>query len=317
MIAHGGDVNDNEYNYTTPIIGACERKDGNIEMIELLLSHGAQVNCDDCKCYQSLQVAIEGHRYDVMDYLLANGADIDGYADYDEYGEASFLAVACGFSKEYNSYEQTDKEMVKFLLQHGADMYLPSLWGELPFAVAYNADRPDMSILHMFFDHGFDINAMNEEHMGSNSIIVLADACVKADLDAIRLFILHGADVNCIRQDREVNHSGDSDDLHVSTALISACVHGSEDALQLLLAYGADVNLLDERGNTPLMYLCKNYDITQDMLPCLSILLERGLDLSTVNMAGMTVFDFLEEGCELAMMLKDHLENADRKPLLK
>ena len=144
----------------------------------------------------------------------------------------------------------------------------------------------------------------------------LMHACARNDIEMVKRLLSHGADVNVASQ----SAPGEPYDYN------SAVLESIKDAeiLQILLNHGADVNLTDALGNTPLLTLVKpqedpysdrdDYDTEDpDLLNCVRMLLERGLDIMHKDNDGKTAFDYIEEGSEMEALL---LEYRDRKSVL-
>jgi uncharacterized protein len=92
--------------YTSPLMGAAKK--GQIEMLQLLLRKGANVNISLDEGETALDVAIEENHTDVVKILLESGANPNHYSPG---GTPLFYAARKGYAK-----------IVSLLIEHGADI---------------------------------------------------------------------------------------------------------------------------------------------------------------------------------------------------
>ncbi|KAF8523103.1 hypothetical protein BU17DRAFT_86216 [Hysterangium stoloniferum] len=201
---------------------------------------------------------------------------VNSQADVNALGGEFVTALAAAASEgHYN--------IVKFLLEHGAD---PNLQGS--FGHAYTSRGGDCctalqvgilnghdEIATLLIEKGADINSRGSEHYGTalriacrennekmaklliekGAIInaytprgsALAAACRVGNLELAKLLLQHGAKANVKSRDR-----------YQSSAILCAACSGNEELVQLLLAHGAEINgLYDCVGSKRFAYYCR------------------------------------------------------------
>jgi ankyrin repeat protein len=184
---------------------------GNLAMLDLLLSHGTNLNLTG-----ALEAAVQNGRPEVVTRLIQSKANPNS-----KYENGEPLA-----SGALNS-----PAVLKALLDGGADPNQRSLNGQ-PL-VARVVSGP-LEVLELLLSHGADASAQDAEHGYS----ALHYAVANAHPNAARTLIKHGANVNAQTKTGE-------------TPLHFAVRSRREDIATLLLDNGADPNLRDYKGQTP------------------------------------------------------------------
>jgi ankyrin repeat protein len=100
--AHVNAINSNKY-YTNPLIELS--RNGDIEIAKLLLKYGAEINYSDINNDHALNWATLFAKYDLVKYLLDNGAD-HKIAGNDSQDNALDIAKRMGFPKIYNELKK-------------------------------------------------------------------------------------------------------------------------------------------------------------------------------------------------------------------
>jgi ankyrin repeat protein len=126
----------------TALHKACQN--GNPEMTEVLLQHGAEVNVLIPGKGASMHIACERRDEGLLKLLLTYGADVDVISP--DLGSA--LHVAC---------KTHDSGLVKILLQHGANINIFSSNHGTPLHAACT-DHGDDAIIQLLLKHGADVN---------------------------------------------------------------------------------------------------------------------------------------------------------------
>lgn len=213
-----------------------------VEIVQLLLDSGAEVNTDHGYFGDPLQAAAFGGGLKTIELLIENGAILN--SDHGEYGNALIAAAHGGHL-----------EVAKKLIKHGADPELSSRnHGK---AIAGAAATGQVELVKLLLTKGNDINDPNEP-TGS----ALYCASKQGDLKLVQLLIKAGADINL-----------GSGKMH--TAIQAACNEGHIEVVKVLLANGADVNSFGGRLDSALQACIDHGDLN-----ILQLLLSHGADLN-------------------------------------
>ncbi|XP_069102299.1 uncharacterized protein [Argopecten irradians] len=152
LLSHGADPNS---------ALASAARGGHIDIVQMLLSHGADPKKDDAL----YKAAFYGHR-EIVELLLSHGADPNS-------GDALYEAALNGH-----------REIVELLLSHGAD---PNSGDPLAAAVR----SKDIDILRLLLDKGADIESSHALERAVNENLD----------DIVSFFLLRGADPNKIHSE--------------------------------------------------------------------------------------------------------------------
>ncbi|KAI9786673.1 MAG: hypothetical protein M1839_006224 [Geoglossum umbratile] len=219
------------------------RSQRNLEMIQLLLEHGADINKIFGWHGSALQSAINNGDYDIARFLLDAGADVNIQAGF--YGsplqDAILREGISGFPVE--------------LIERGADVNL--VGGEWCTPLMAAAKKGDEEILHALLDRGADVNGK-----GGNAL----QAAIWGKYYSIANELLdRGADVNAPGMD--------------ASSLITASGYGKAGQLDLvkrLLSLGANIETKDDRSGSALQ---KAAYAGND--PVVRFLIEQGADVNS------------------------------------
>jgi ankyrin repeat protein len=104
--------------------GICGR--GGKAMVELLLNHGANPNCEGLIFGSALEVAVTNGKAEIVRFLLSRGADLSFYGTPTGEGRSFF------YDKNYSTYLQIAAirghlKIVKILVEQGMDVNAPGL----------------------------------------------------------------------------------------------------------------------------------------------------------------------------------------------
>ncbi|KAJ7718964.1 ankyrin repeat-containing domain protein [Mycena maculata] len=184
---------------------------GHLQMVQLLLDHGADVNILGQYGMSALMAAsYQGHEV-VVQLLLDNGANMN---------EAS------GETPLRSASQNGHETLVQLLLDHGADMNKQrEVFGSYNTAFHVAAAQGHKAVVRTFLTHGANVNNPVGRH-GT----VLQVASLNGHKSVVQLLLKHGADVNMRGGDHE-------------TALQAACCNREETVAKLLIQHGADVNV--------------------------------------------------------------------------
>jgi ankyrin repeat protein len=158
--------------------------------------------------------------------MVEHGARVN-----DQYGAALMLALSHAHS-----------DVVKYLLEHGADLKLMLAMLNGPTVPAFSKHylftsfcllKPDA--VSVAFTKGLTDN--DRDYIWSQSVAGLRN--IQCNAGTMKLFVERGVDPN--------KDLGDG-----ATALMNVVLAGRLDIVQILIEKGADVNACDKRGVTPL-----------------------------------------------------------------
>ena len=219
------DVNYNlgdKYSKSTPLIQAIKYKQTDI--INYLLENNADLNLkEELTGFTPLMASF--HNIAIAELLIEKGADIEA-------------RNVDGINALVYAVSLNDEEMVKFLLEKGADantvceienehIYMPPT--PLMNAV-YNGNT---NIINMLLENGADINYTTDE------MTPLIYAAYKGNTNIINTLLENGVDINY------TNYYG-------MTALMYAASYNQFEAVKILLENNADTSITDEDGRTAL-----------------------------------------------------------------
>ena len=209
IVAHGEDVNANCGRHGTPLHAALF--EGHLEVVRLLLNHGADVN-QSVNLHHPLALVVAYDRENVraMRLLLKHGATTEA-----RYNMHMLISHCASFRGHVAALE--------LLLQYNANVNARSWnkWTPLFWASAGG----HVNVVQLLLEHGADINAQSK-----NDGTSLSQASLYGHLDVVRVLLEHGADVH-IRQDDNL------------TPVQVAASNGHTEIAKLLLEYGAEENM--------------------------------------------------------------------------
>ena len=279
LLARGGDINTKGY----PVLNSAiyeQRKD----LCEFLIQRGADVNAKDKWGQTSLYLAIRNDDSDIMNILIANGAEVDIKHTRGGMEEAALMYAA-----------MTGRtEVVKLLLEAGADINVKNDRDQTALHVPLdirNSDyqksrggryRLSKDTIKMLLDKGADVNLKDKD--GRTPLHLAAES---ADGDIVKLLLDKGARVS------------EKDDESGFTALHHAARFGNKDAAELLIARGADINAKDKQGHTPLQ-VAVNHDHK-----VAELLMNRGAESNIRTESGRTLLQLAQERKEIESTVPD------------
>ncbi|KAJ6263870.1 Ankyrin-1 [Drechslerella dactyloides] len=195
--------------------------DGTIDIIRMLLDHGANANSPDGWALQT--AAAQGH-LEVVELLLERGAHVNACISEDKFLQGTALQGAC---------EAGQLNIVTLLLKHGADPNLGA--GPLTCPIIAACRKGEGEILDLLVDAGATLNRFGGPDMSSP----LINASSTLFVESVQKLLDAGADINLPDAD------GD-------TALIVAA--GVDDArlTAFLLEKGADITHANKVGHNAL-----------------------------------------------------------------
>jgi ankyrin repeat protein len=216
IATHPQDVNDRGGHHTTPLHAAIAK--GNLDVMMLLLEHGADVAAVKWAEHTPLYEASKRRRLDMMSLLLDHHADVNSLSK----GGRSALCDA--------SFEG-DLEVARVLLQRGADADIGDNGDWTPLIAASRNGHPD--VIRLLLQNGASVDSRNNP---GRTALELASG--DGNLDVVCLLLQNGANV-------------DSRSDGGWTPLAFASANGHLDIVRLLLQSGAAVDFSPNDGWPP------------------------------------------------------------------
>jgi ankyrin repeat protein len=252
----------------TPLLYAA--RDGRTAEAEQLIAAGADIEQAEANGIRPLLMALLTYRLDIVHLLLEHGADVN--AD-DFWGRTPLFAAVEYRNRDLRNRDLIDEpvdraallDIIEVLIERGAnvnartrewpharssftsDLSWVDMTGQTPFLRAALAG--DTTTMRLLLSHGADPNIATFE--GTTALMAAAGVnwtvaqtyteSPQALLDAIQICLDHGADVNA------VNSMG-------VTAMIGAANRGSNDIIRFLHSKGARLDAVDKEGRSPLRW---------------------------------------------------------------
>ncbi len=130
LIENGANIDDTNYNEkTTAFYEAC--KSDFLGIANILADAGADINKKNAKLVSPLMIAVYTNRERIVKFLLNKGVSID---DVDLHGQSA-LFIGC---------KTASFEIIKMLVEAGANIYLKSNTGETPLDIARYFGKHDV-----------------------------------------------------------------------------------------------------------------------------------------------------------------------------
>ena len=242
-------------------------RDGRAAEAQQLLAAGADVELAEANGIRPLLMALLNNQLDVVDLLLKHGADVN--AD-DFWGRSPLFAAVEYRNRDLRHRDLVDEpvdraallDVITLLIERGADVNARTrewpfsrtsftsdlswvdMTGQTPFVRAALAG--DTTTMKLLLAHGADPDIATFE--GTTALMAASGVnwtvaqtyteSPQALLDAIQICLDLGADVNA------VNSMG-------VTAMIGAANRGSNDIIRFLYGKGARIDVVDKQGRSP------------------------------------------------------------------
>lgn len=259
LISKGVDINAmDDTNITSLFIAAALGYDA---IVQVLISNGAKINLQSTEGTTPLQIAASFGYTNVVKILLDNKANVTIRDNKNRI--AVELAIARGHLKvvqtmiEHEQFhihakssddftllhiaaQNGDLEIIKILVNNGADVHARNRQGSKPIHIAAREDH--IVVVEYFLGSGFHIQ---DEGAALNSLLHYAVSTGK--IKSAKYLIEQNADVNKLN-------------VNMSRPIHIAAEHGSKDCVMLLLQNGATYNCIDKFKKKP-WELSSNEDI--------------------------------------------------------
>jgi ankyrin repeat protein len=259
---------------------------GKIEMVALLIHHGAKVNLKNRNGDTPLHYASSYNQTETIKYLINNGADIN-------------LMNKDAMNPLFIAIDKENLHIVELLIAKGADINIVNKNGDTPLLYAYekfNKGKKDgifweegkKDIVECLISNGAEVNV--QDKLGRTPLSYECASALKCNKSLVEQFIKKGADVNGDTKNR-------------ANPLLNACKSNhSVEIVKLLVEKGANVNVSDPHSGdfTPLYYA-----VYYRKVELVRLLISKGADVNAKFAGNRTaIFESLEvENCEIFKIL--------------
>lgn len=220
-------------------------KDGNVRIVQTLLSDNSTVNARDENGWTALNwAATKGHTQ-VVKLLIEKGADVDAKDSGN------------GQTPLWKASHEGHTAIVKLLLENGADVNKRNASGETALWTASWKGHTD--VVRLLLERGANANLTQTE----TGITPLWIASQEGYLDIVKLLLENGAGVDVKKKDTG------------TTALWLASQNGHAEVAKFLLENGAEVNVKRSDIGVTALYIASEKGQTE----VVKLLLDNGADV--------------------------------------
>ena len=199
-------------------------RNGDVIALKYFLQAGMKPSVTDNKSETALIAAAKGGRTEVVELLLAHGADVK--TTDKQFGATPLIWASIS----------GNADTVKLLLDKGADLEVREEKNGMN-AILVASVRGQTEIVKLLAEKGADVNSRDRD--GRTPLIW---AAYGGQIETVKLLLDKGADIN-VRESSEG-----------TTPLMSAASRGQSEVVKLLLDKGADLDVQDKSGKTALSY---------------------------------------------------------------
>ena len=239
--------------------------DNNINLINFLLEHGADVNSTTKNGYTALLVASTPYsgNFDVVDTLIKHGADVNAKSFVEQWSPL-LLASANAFP---------DESVIRRLVEAGARINDSNIYGVTPLMCI--AQFGSDTLVEYLLKKGANANLKTTD--GSFIINMAASSTKERFLEQLKADISTTAKARRLEATYGEGMDSIADDFSEKNRLVRPKVIG------LLLDYGADIESRDPDGLTPLIHaiVAGNTEIVETLI-------QRGANINIWNANGET-----------------------------
>ena len=271
LLTFGADVHQADVWEWSPLLYAAEK--GHLDVCRLLIQHGAHVDDVNGQGFTSLWLAIHNNHIDVVNLLLQHGASLD-LANHD--GNTALSLAA----------KQGHIDIVRF--EYGAGENQGNIFGRPALLEA--ACNGFTEIVLLLLEKGANVN-----HADNTGIPALHLAAANGHTEVVNLLLTFGADIHL-------------EDVWGLTSLFPAIIRNHLDVVKLLLQHGASLDHANHGGRTALS-LAAN----EGHIDIVRLLFEYGANVNQVGGNGITaLLDAAQEGfTDIVLLLLENGANVN------
>ncbi|HSE22744.1 MAG TPA: ankyrin repeat domain-containing protein [Pyrinomonadaceae bacterium] len=297
LLDHGANAQSIDAHRKTALMIAAVTWKGSLEIPQLLIDKGAQVDAQDDKGVSALMLAADKDKLDLVQLLLTKNArlelrDLEGataldYAVEEGHDKVAKLLLSKG-APSRASY-QNEKSLlddvrnfallraaytnsiaeVRGVTAGGADLNFRNRRGDSALMLAIENSYGNNEVAEFLVERGSDVNATNGD--GDTPLMIAASG---NNAGAVKILLDHKADVRLVNKKRQTA-------LHIASASLHSKI------VAAILAGGAqDVNQKDGDGRTPLLLAADNDSFVPGEV--MDSLLSKGASIDTVDSEGNT-----------------------------
>lgn len=299
LLKHGANPNARMRTGGTPIYRA--GNSGNIDGVKLLLKHGADPNLTGFGQKPPLYwPTIHGHS-DVVKLLIQNGADPKFV---DKSTNDTLILMAQGAYRILRSEEEDSLETIKTLLQNGADPNIVNNEGISSLGLASTHEKYDLVKLLLKYGANPNIRVASDQNWESGQAPIII-AAARGYFDIVKLLLQNNANPN------DMGNGFDSPPLYW------AAFYKNADLVRILINAGADVTYADDESNvSPLSWGA--YNIQDDIYntnmaedwadkianpEIVKLLLDAGASPNSMGLDGMSILFYCLSNNEVLSQL--------------
>ncbi len=220
LLKHGADPNAFDRKWDMPLHLAARR--GHIEVVRLLLKYGADPNFENFKGFTPLYEATEGEEF--IGGIILVEHEVEHEADPEAIKREQIALIVA---------------LIALLLEHGADP--EAINGEEELTALHMVVKKGLlEVVELFLKRGMNPNV--RDAMGNTP---LHYAVGEGEIEVVKTLLKYGANVNIMNDFRQ-------------TPLHIAAEEGYIEIAKLLLDHGADANASAEKNETPLHVAARN-----------------------------------------------------------